>query len=120
MTKRTNFDRYLQDQLRDPDFAAQFKKAGEAWDLAIKLAGLRKDAGLSQKELARLVGTSQQQISRLESPSYEGHSLSMIRRVAEALGCSVRVEVERIKRSNSHAIAERKVKYDKKKKKIIS
>ena len=116
MTRRTNFDHYLQDQLRDPDFAARFVKAGEAWDLAIKLAGLRRDAGLSQKELAKRVGTSQQQISRLESPSYEGHSLSMIRRVAEALGCTVRVEVERIKRSSKHAIAESKAKYGKKKK----
>ena len=117
MTKQTNFDRYLQDQLRDPDFAAHFKKAGEAWDLAIKLAELRKEAGLSQKELAKRVGTSQQQISRLESPSYEGHSLSMIRRVAEALGCSVRVEVEKVKCSGTPAIAETKAKYLKKVKK---
>lgn len=111
MKGRTNFDRYLQDQLRDTDFAARFKKAGEAWDLAIQLAALRKESGLSQKELAKRVGTSQQQISRLESPCYEGHSLSMIRRVAEALGATVRVEVERVSRSNKHAIAESKAKY---------
>ena len=106
MKRKTNFDRYLQDQLKDRDFAARFKKAGEAWDLAIQLAALRKESGLSQKELAKRVGTSQQQISRLESPSYEGHSLSMIRRVAEALGATVRVEVERVKRADKQAIAE--------------
>jgi len=111
MKGRTNFDRYLMDQLRDPDFAARFKKAGEAWDLAIQLATLRKESGLSQKELAIRVGTSQQQISRLESPNYEGHSLSMIRRVAEALGATVHVEIERIKRSNQHAVAESGAKY---------
>ena len=111
MRRRTNFDRYLQDQLRDPDFALRFKKAGEGWDLAIQLATLRKESRLSQKELAKRVGTSQQQISRLESPSYEGHSLSMIRRVAEALGATVRVEIETLKRSNKHAIAESKAKY---------
>ena len=99
MTRRTNFERYLQDRWRDPDFSARFEKAGEAWDLAIKLAGFRKDAGLSQWELAKRVGTSQQQISRLESPSYEGHSLSMIRRVAEALGATVRVEIRSKNRS---------------------
>ncbi|MBW1801344.1 MAG: ADP-ribosylglycohydrolase family protein [Deltaproteobacteria bacterium] len=111
MKGRTNFDRYLQDQLKDPDFAARFKKAGEAWDLAIQLAALRKESGWSQKELAIRVGTSQQQISRLESPNYEGHSLSMIRRVAEALGATVRVAIERGKRSNQHAIAESSAKY---------
>ena len=31
-----------------------------AWDVALQLASLRKDTGLSQKELARKVGTSQQ------------------------------------------------------------
>jgi transcriptional regulator with XRE-family HTH domain len=106
MKRRTNFDRYLQDQLRDPDFALRFKKAGEAWDLAIQLAALRKASGLSQKELAKRVGTSQQQISRLESPSYEGHSLSMIRRVAEALGATVRVEIQSQKSPIPSAIGE--------------
>jgi DNA-binding XRE family transcriptional regulator len=83
MKKKTNFDKYLEEQLKDKDFAARFKKAGEAWDIALKLASLRKESGLSQKELAQRVGTTQQQISRLESPSYEGHSLSMLRDSSE-------------------------------------
>ena len=94
MKKKTNFDLYLEEQLKDPGFAQKFIKAGEAWDVAIQLVSLRKKAGLSQKELAKRVGTSQQQISRLESPSYEGHSLSMLRRVAEVLGETVRVEIQ--------------------------
>jgi len=111
MKRRTNFDRYLEDHLKDSDFAERFKKAGEAWDVAIQIAALRKDSGLSQKELAMRIGTSQQQISRLESPGYEGHSLSMLRRVAEALGATVRVEIERGKRPDNHAVAERAAKY---------
>ena len=93
MKRKTNFDLYLEEQLKDPGFAEKFRKAGEAWDVAIQLVSLRKASGLSQKELAKRVGTSQQQISRLESPSYEGHSLSMLRRVAEVLGAKVRVEI---------------------------
>jgi transcriptional regulator with XRE-family HTH domain len=92
--KKTNFDQYLEQQLRDPDFAARFKRAGDAWDVALQIAALREEAGLSQKELARKLKTSQQQISRLESPSYEGHSLAMLRRVAGALGARVRVVFE--------------------------
>jgi len=94
MKPKTNFDAYLEEQLKDKGFAERFKKAGEAWDVAVRLACLREKTGLSQKELAKKVGTSQQQISRLESPSYEGHSLSMLRRVADALGAIVRVEIE--------------------------
>jgi transcriptional regulator with XRE-family HTH domain len=111
MKEKTNFDRYLEDQLRDTAFTERFREAGEAWDVALQLAALRKDAGLSQKDLAEWVGTSQQQISRLESPGYEGHSLSMIRRVAEVLGASVRVQIQRHKRPMKHAVAENEVAY---------
>jgi transcriptional regulator with XRE-family HTH domain len=92
--KKTNFDRYLEEQLKDPAFEARFNRSGEAWDVALQIAALREKAGFSQKDLAKLLGTSQQQISRLESPGYEGHSLSMLRRVAEALHSKVRVVFE--------------------------
>ncbi len=91
---KTNFDLYLEKQLADPVFAARLKKAGEAWDVALQIVALRENAGLSQKDLAKLLGTSQQQISRLESPSYEGHSLSMLRRVADVLHARLRVVFE--------------------------
>ena len=92
--KQTNFDRYLKEQLADPEFARRFERAGEAWDVALQLSALRRQAGLSQKELAKGVKTSQQQICRLESPNYEGHSLSMLRRVARELRARVRVVIE--------------------------
>ena len=53
--KTTNFDRYLTEQMQDPRFAARFEHAGEAWDVALQIAALREQAGLSQKELARLL-----------------------------------------------------------------
>jgi DNA-binding XRE family transcriptional regulator len=106
MKKKTNFDRYLEEQLKTPGFAEKFRKAGEAWDVAIQLISLRKESGLSQKELAKRVGTSQQQISRLESPSYEGHSLSMLRRVAGVLGATLRVEIQRKERHPLPIVAE--------------
>ena len=92
--KKTNFDRYVEKQMKDPAFAARFEQAGEAWDVALQLAALRQQAGLSQKELARRLKTSQQHISRLESPGYEGHSLANLRRVAGALHARVHVVFE--------------------------
>ena len=80
--------------MTDPAFAARFRHAGDAWDVAVQIAALREQAGLSQKDLAALLKTSQQQISRLESPGYEGHSLSMLRRVASVLHARVRVVFE--------------------------
>ncbi len=104
--KKTNFDLHLEEQLRDPDFAERFKRAGEAWDVALQISALREKAGLSQKDLARKLNTSQQQISRIESPSYEGHSLSMLRRVAKLLRAHVRVVIEPDDRAPGSSLAE--------------
>jgi transcriptional regulator with XRE-family HTH domain len=103
---KTNFDLFLEEQLRDPDFAKRFKRAGEAWDVALQLAALRDRAGLSQTELARKLKTTQQQISRLESPGYEGHSLSMLRRVARVLNAHVRVVFETREKASTSRVAE--------------
>lgn len=102
--KKTNFDRYLEDQLQSPAFAARFQETGQAWEVALQLAALREQAGLSQGQLARKLKTSQQQISRLESPAYEGHSLSMLRRVAGALQARVRVVFEPLPEPGESAV----------------
>ncbi|UCF32510.1 MAG: XRE family transcriptional regulator [Phycisphaerales bacterium] len=60
-------------------------------EVARKLWQLRQKAGLTQQELARLVGTTASVICRLEDADYEGHSLSMLRRIAAAL--DKRVEI---------------------------
>jgi transcriptional regulator with XRE-family HTH domain len=92
--KKSNFDRYLDGHMQDPSFAERFRLAGDAWEIALQIAMLREHAGITQKELATRLKTSQQQISRLESPGYEGHSLSMLRRVARVLGADLRVMLE--------------------------
>jgi transcriptional regulator with XRE-family HTH domain len=104
--KQTNFDRYLKEQLSDPMFARRFERAGQAWDVALQIAALRQRAGLSQRELAKRVKTSQQQICRLESPGYEGHSLSMLRRVARELRARVRVVIEPEEAAATNRVAE--------------
>jgi DNA-binding transcriptional regulator YiaG len=102
--KKTNFDLYLEEQLKDPDFVERYERAGEAWDVALQLTALREQAGLSQSDLARLLKTTQQQVSRLESPAYEGHSLSMLRRVASALHARVRVVLEPLPTKTKSAV----------------
>jgi hypothetical protein len=38
MKRKTNFDRYLEEQLQDQDFVESFNKAVEAWDAALELS----------------------------------------------------------------------------------
>ena len=54
-------------------------------EVARLIYDLRGDAGLSQQALADLIGTTQSVISRLEDADYDGHSLTMLTRIAEAL-----------------------------------
>ncbi len=60
-------------------------------EVARTIFELREQAGISQKELADKVGTTQSVISRLEDSDYEGHSLSMLSRIAKALNQQVQV-----------------------------
>ena len=46
----------------------------------------RREAGLTQTDLADLIGTKQPVISQLENADYGGHSLSMVKRIADVLG----------------------------------
>lgn len=63
--------------------------------IARKIYELRTKAGLSQRELAKKVGTTASVICRLEDADYEGHSLSMLQRIAAAL--EYRIEVRFVK-----------------------
>ena len=91
--EKTNFDRYLDRKLEDPDFRARYEAAQRAWDIALQLAALRAARGLTQQQVADMLGTKQQAIARLEDPSYTGHSLSMVRRYVEAMGASLDLTV---------------------------
>ncbi len=77
----------------DAKRAASLEEERVNAQVARTIRELREDAGLTQKELAELIGTTQSVISRLEDADYEGHSLSMLDRIARALNQRVRVLV---------------------------
>jgi ribosome-binding protein aMBF1 (putative translation factor) len=63
----------------------------------------RTDAGLSQRELAQRVGTTASVICRLEDGDYDGHSMAMLRRIAEALGQRIEMRFVRAALQELHA-----------------
>jgi len=69
----------------DPKREAEYEEEVINAEIARKIYQLRTKAGLTQQELADRVGTSKSAISRLEDADYEGHSLSMLKRIATAL-----------------------------------
>ena len=61
----------------------------------------REKAGLSQAELAERIGSKQAVISRLEDADYDGHSLTMLQRIAAALGKQVTIEFHDVSKARS-------------------
>jgi len=74
-----------------PERIAELEEERANAEVARNIYELREKAGMAQAELAKLVGTTPSVISRLEDADYEGHSLSMLRRIATAL--DKRVEI---------------------------
>ncbi len=78
----------------DPERNASVEVERANADVAQTICELRKQAGLTQQELAEQVGTTQSVISRLEDADYAGHSLQMLNRIAKTLNRSLRVHME--------------------------
>ena len=82
--------RYIKD---DQGRAGAVERERVNAEVAQMIYDRRTTAGLTQKQLADLVGTQQSAISRLEDADYEGHSLGMLQRVADALEQRIRVQM---------------------------
>jgi DNA-binding XRE family transcriptional regulator len=81
-------DNYLEEQLQDPEFRAEW----EALEPGYQLARLRIARGLTQAQLAALVGTKQPSIARIENGKTEP-KLSFLRRLAEALDARLEINI---------------------------
>ena len=77
----------------DPERDPEMLKISEDFRVAQMIYDARTEAGLTQKQLAKAVGTTQSVISQLESAEYQGHSLSMLQRIAEALHRRVEIRL---------------------------
>lgn len=96
-TRKSKFDtmKYLHDRYigNDPERLAQLERERLNLDIAQAIYDLRTKAGLTQRELAKMVGTTASVICQLEDSDYQGHSLSMLQRIASALGRRVEVKL---------------------------
>jgi ribosome-binding protein aMBF1 (putative translation factor) len=86
-----------------PELRAQIEEEKLNLRVAQMIYDARHKARLTQKQLAELIGTKQQVIARLEDADYEGHSLSMLQRIAAALGRRLDLSMTPIRRRRKPA-----------------
>lgn len=70
---------------KDPEYYEMLAEERVMAQAARALYEARAAAGMTQLQLAVLVGTEQSVIERLEDGDYQGHSLAMMQRIADAL-----------------------------------
>lgn len=89
------YDRYVGD---DGKRIEEYEEVVLNAEIARKIYDLRTKAGMSQRELAKRVGTSASAICRLEDADYDGHSLSLLKRIADALDRRVEIRFLPVRR----------------------
>jgi ribosome-binding protein aMBF1 (putative translation factor) len=77
----------------DPELQEMVKQSSINTQVSLIIYDVRKQAGLTQQQLADLIGTTQSVIARLEDADYEGHSLSMLARIAAALDRKLEIKM---------------------------
>ena len=93
LSKTIPFGELAREWVKDASFVAEYERIGPAMELAFVLADARREAGLTQTDLAQRMKTSQAAIARLEGgrvkPTWE-----TIERYARALGRRAVVTLE--------------------------
>ncbi len=99
------FEDYLNEQLQDPEFRAEWEALEPEFALIQQLLDLRHKRGLSQRDLAKRAGMQQSSIARLES----GRRVNVrtLLRVAKAMDADVRVVPRNMKRKDRGVAASR-------------
>ncbi len=89
--QKTSAQVFLEEQFKDREVAESFYRGLDELRLAVKIAQLWKQRGLTQAQLAAKLDTSTQVISRLEN---RGHrTISTLKKVAEALHAVVQIDI---------------------------
>jgi ribosome-binding protein aMBF1 (putative translation factor) len=86
----------LTDQMigEDPELRSLVAEASVNAKVAQLIYDARIQAGMTQQQLADLIGTTQSVIARLEDSDYEGHSLTMLQRIAAALDRTLSISLK--------------------------
>ena len=95
------------DLLKDPAFKREYDGLEAEFQLASSLIERRLAKGLSQRQLANRIGTKQPVISRLESGESKP-TLSLLKRVADALDAKVIVTLEEKTKARPQRAAKRR------------
>ena len=87
----SDFRKYLDKQMEDPEFAAEYEAMRPEYDAVRAVIAARLERNMTQKELAERTGIRQSNISRIESGA-SSPTVDTLARIAAGLGKQLRIE----------------------------
>ena len=90
VVKNTNFDDFLAEQLKNPEFKKEWDRSEPAYQAQRALIRSRIDAKMSQRQLAKKAKTTQAVISRIENMTVSP-SIGLLQKIAEAFGKNLEI-----------------------------
>ena len=91
----TDYDSYVAEKLKDPEFKAEYDALEPEFAIIQWIINVRKECGLTQKELSARTGIAQADISKLERGN-ANPSLRTLKRLAAGMGRTLKVEFARM------------------------
>ncbi len=92
MTKEYNFDEFMNQKLKNPEFRQQFEETDREMTAAFALLMARHQMGLTQRQLAKKTGTAQSTIARIEQGNFDLR-LSTLKKIANGVGKKIEIKI---------------------------
>ena len=87
----SDFRKYLDEQLKDPAFKAEWDTLQPEFAIMQAMIDARRQSGLTQKQLSERTGIAQGDISKLENGS-ANPSVRTLLRLADGMGMRLKIE----------------------------
>jgi len=87
----TKFKDYLNEQLKDPEFRAEYEALEPEFAIIMAISEARRKNGITQTQLAEKTGIDQSDISRIETGE-ANPSLNTLKRLAAGMGMKIKLE----------------------------
>jgi transcriptional regulator with XRE-family HTH domain len=99
-------DEMVRKWMEDPDFVHEYDNLEQEFALFDELLRARKEAGLTQAEVAERMATKPSVVARLEAGGgrqKHSPSLATLQRYADAVGCRLEIKMVRVPSKRSAA-----------------
>ena len=87
----TDFNELLEEQLKDPEFRAEYEALEPEFAIVQAMIDARKRTGMTQKQLSEKTGIAQSDISKFETGG-GNPSLRTLQRLAAGMGTVLHIE----------------------------